>query len=111
MKADNTTVCWGLGNDHGGEICTFKDVKSIHSTHGAFAAIHFDGTVSAWSNTRYGGGRIPQGMTDVKFIFSAFSTFTALTDYGQVISWSGEYQAPINAPSNLRDIITVYAAF
>ena len=53
----------------------------------AFAALKEDGTVSAWSDSRYGGSGVPEGLSDVKTIYSTYYAFAALKEDGTVVAW------------------------
>lgn len=81
--------------------------------YGAFAALHDDGSVSAWGAEGRGGTGMPSHLRNVKTIYSSQGSFAALQNDGRVKVWgtveSGgghdiETNSIVNGLRNVTDI-------
>ena len=65
------------------------EVKTIHSTDRAFAALKSNGTVVAWGDSGYGGDSrsVHAQLVDVQTIYSTGGACAALKTTGTVVAW------------------------
>merc|ERR1712048_1118659 len=72
------------------------NVKKLESTLRAFAALHHDGTVTAWGDTNF-GGTLPYPLNNIEDIQSNMRAFVATTfgkEEDEVISWGDPAYRP-----------------
>eukprot|EP00438_Fugacium_kawagutii_P026244 Skav233559 [mRNA] locus=scaffold563:554001:556292:+ [translate_table: standard] len=116
VKTDGTVVTWGHA-DQGGDSAAVQEqlqlvkvhqiaateasfaamledrsdqlqnVRSVHSSSGAFAAIMMDGTVQTWGHALSGGDcrSVQSQLLDVRQIYESNKAFAAVTDGGDVV--------------------------
>ena len=113
VKNDGTAYGWGdWSYGWANETTPFKNVKTIASTHGAFTALHFDGTVTSWASAWWGNQNVPteSGFTE---IFSNGSAFAALKNDGSLRSWGHPEYGGKGAPygNNYSSISSTGGAF
>lgn len=87
VKEDGTAYGWGdWSYGWANETTPFKNVKTVASTHGAFTALHFDGTVTSWASAWWGNQNVPIESGFVN-IYSTGSSFAGLKEDGSIRSW------------------------
>jgi alpha-tubulin suppressor-like RCC1 family protein len=107
---DSSAVIWGRTGMPRDAMIELKDVASIATTgDGAFAALHFDGTVTTGGVTNAGDSSLVQSeLVGVTHIFGTYSAFAAWRDDGRIITWGpqpmGAY-AGIFLPTESADSI------
>lgn len=87
--------------------------RSTSRRYGAFAALHDDGSVSAWGAEDRGGTGMPSHLRNVKTIYSSQGSFAALQNDGRVKVWGNvdsggghdiETNSIVNGLRNVTDI-------
>jgi alpha-tubulin suppressor-like RCC1 family protein len=78
-------------------------IANVTATESAFAALHQDGTVTAWGDD--GGTGVPYGLNNVKTIYSNLYSFAALQYSGEIAGWG----SGASVPSNLNDVTAIYS--
>ena len=76
-------------------ICSIDAINhgSCYLSENAFAALHNNGSVTAWGDSSNGGSLPIGGVTNVKVVYSTSSAFAALHNNGSVTAWG---DSPIN---------------
>ncbi|MGL1958663.1 MAG: tandem-95 repeat protein [Colwellia sp.] len=95
---------------------TVNKVKTIYSTHYAFAALSTDDSVVTWGNSYYGGNSSGVTLTDVESIYSTNEAFVALKTDGTVVTWGdsingGDSSAVTTNLINIESIYSTETAF
>lgn len=122
LKNDNTAITIGRAAE-GGEGSTTHNlinVKKVYSAINSYAALHYNGTVTTWGNTTYGGNSssVEDDLVEIIDIFTTGYAYCALNkDNSIVATWGhNSYGASITHStsglfdmSDLTNIKNVYA--
>ncbi|MGV3344989.1 hypothetical protein ACGVWS_04310 [Enterobacteriaceae bacterium LUAb1] len=111
IKDDGSLYSWG--EDIIQPPSTLGNVKHLAVTGKAYAALHHDGTVTAWGDA-HSGGVIPAALvsklTDVTSVVGTQSAFAALHRDGTVTTWGDALnggEIPSSMQENIKDIIQI----
>lgn len=77
-----------LGGFHPSHIERLSQVEALAFTHGAVAAVCFDGSVLAWGHRSY-GGTVPAVLhgENVRKVYSTAAAFAVICRDGSVVTW------------------------
>lgn len=77
-----------LGGFHPSHIERLSQVEALAFTHGAVAAVCFDGSLLAWGHRSY-GGTVPAVLhgENVRKVYSTAAAFAVICRDGSVVTW------------------------
>ena len=120
LKNDNTAITIGRAAEgEGSTTHNLINVKKVYSAENSYAALHYDGTVTTWGNTTYGGDSSNvNNLVEIIDIFTTGYTYCALNEDNSIVATWGHnsYGASITQSTSglfdmgdLTNIKNVYA--